>query len=117
EYAVVIDGELITYEAAVKQFDNYGGFSGETIVTNLTAGHTVGFDVAASTRWGGDGFGMLAENLMTGKSGSADQFARYVLIDESAGPFCDEPVCDLDGNGICNFADLWILLEQWLAGK
>jgi hypothetical protein len=54
---------------------------------------------------------------MTGKSNNADQFARYVLIDESEGPFCDEPLCDLDGNGVCNFADLWILLEQWLAGK
>jgi hypothetical protein len=118
EYSVTVDGEWIVYEVGVPMFDNYGGLGGgETVVTNLTAGHVVGFDVVACTRWGAAGFGMLSENLMTGKYNNADKFARYVLIDESEGPFCDEPLCDLDGNGVCNFADLWILLEQWLAGK
>jgi hypothetical protein len=118
EYAVAVDGDQIMYEVGVRMFDNYGVFSGgDTIITDLTAGHTVGFDVVVNTRWGAEGFGMLCENLMMGKYNDADKFGRYTLIEESGGPFCQDPACDLDGNGVCNFADLWILLEQWLAGK
>jgi hypothetical protein len=118
EYAVSVVGNQIRYEVGIPQFDHYGGFSGDpTIPTDLDVGDVVGLDLIASTCWGAEGFGMLSENLMMAKYLDADKFARYVLIDESAGPFCDEPACDLDGNGLCNFADLRILIEQWLAGK
>jgi hypothetical protein len=107
EYAVVVNGDEIVYEVGVRAFDNYGGFSGgDTIVTDLEVGHVVGFDVVVCTRRS-NGFGMLSENLMTGKSGDAEQFARYVLVEKIA-------QADLDGNGVFDFADLDILVDGWL---
>jgi hypothetical protein len=117
EYAVRVDGNEIVYEIGVTQFDNYGGFSGgETIVTELEVGDVVGFDLVVSTRWSG-GFGMLSENLMTGKYLDADKFARYMLAEEVGGPPCFERVGDLDGNCAVNWADLAILIDSWLWGK
>ena len=117
EYAVIVDGEQIIYEIGVKQFDNYGGFSGgDTIVTALDVGDVVGFDLVANTRWSG-GFGMLSENLMTGKYDDADKFARYMLVEEVGGPPCFVRVGDLDGNCAVNWADLGILVESWLWGQ
>jgi hypothetical protein len=117
EHAVIVDGEQIIYEIGVKQFDNYGGFSGgDSIVTELDVGDVVGFDLVVSTRWSG-GFGMLSENLMTGKYLDAGQFARYMLVEEAGGPPCFERVGDLDGNCAVNWADLAILVESWLWEK
>jgi hypothetical protein len=118
ECAVVVDGDQIIYEVGVTQFDNYGGFSaGETIITDLDVGDVVRFDVVASSRFS-DGFGMISENQMTGKYNNADRIARYMLVGESGGPPClEQRVFDLDGNCVTSFADLWILVEQWLAGK
>jgi len=108
EYVVRVVGNFIIYEVGVRMFDNYGGFSGgETLVTDLHAGHVVGFDIVASTRWDTVNFGMLSENLMTGKYRDAGKFARYILVDEIFS-------ADLDGNGVVNFADLGILVENWL---
>ncbi|MHC4110088.1 MAG: LamG domain-containing protein [Planctomycetota bacterium] len=108
EYAVRVEGDQIIYEVGVLMFDNYGGITGqETVITNLSRGHVVGFDLVNCTRWAPDGFGMLSENMMTGKSGDADQFARYMLVDEIFS-------VDLDGNGVVNYADLGILFENWL---
>jgi hypothetical protein len=108
EYAVDVKGMQIIYEVGVRQFDNYGGFSGgETLLTELHAGHIVGFDLAACTRWDTVNFGMLSENLMTGKYRDAGKFARYILVDEIFS-------ADLDGNGANNYADLGILFEHWL---
>ncbi|MHC4573628.1 MAG: RCC1 domain-containing protein [Planctomycetota bacterium] len=118
EYAVVVDGELIAYEVAVKQFDNYGGFTGgETIVTDLEVGHVVGFDLIVSSRWL-EGFGMLAENLMNDKYLDADQFAKYMLVGAHGGPPCLKLwASDLDGNCVINWADLAVLADNWLWGK
>jgi len=100
----------------VTQFDNYGGFSGgDTIVTDLKVGDVVGFDLVVDTRWSG-GFGMLSENLMTGKYNDADQFAIYMLAEEAGGPPCFERVADVDGNCIIDFYDLAIIAENWLWG-
>jgi len=108
EYAVRIVGNFIIYEVGVRMFDNYGGFSGtETLVTDLHAGHVVGFDILASTRRDTVNFGMLSENLMTGKYKDAGKFASYILVDETVS-------ADLDGNGAKNYADLGILVESWL---
>ena len=50
----------------------------------LSAGYEVGFDVIADTRYNnatyGNDFGMLSENLMTGKWHSADAFQRWLLV-------------------------------------
>jgi hypothetical protein len=111
EYAVDVNGTQIIYEVGVRQFDNYGGFSGgETVVTELHAGHVVGFDIVANTRWGIDEFGMLSENLMMGKYNDAGKFGKYILVDKIFS-------VDLDGNGENNYADLGIFCESWLWGK
>jgi len=107
EYAVNVNGAQIIYEVGVRQFDNYGGLSGgETVLTDLYAGHVVDFDVVACTRWDTVNFGMLSENLMTGKHKDAGKFAKYLLVDEIFS-------VDLDGNGVVNYADLEILFENW----
>ncbi|MBW8041858.1 MAG: hypothetical protein FVQ85_17920 [Planctomycetes bacterium] len=108
EYAVDVNGAQIIYEVGVRQFDNYGGFSGtETLLTDLHPGHVVGFDIVACTRWDTTNFGMLSENLMMGKYKDAGKFAKYILVDEIFST-------DLDGNGANNNADLGILFESWL---
>lgn len=110
EYAVTVDGDQNIYEVGVRMFDNYGGFSGgETIVTPLDVGDVVSIDLVANTCWS-SGFGMLSENLMTGKSGNADRFAGYALVKQIT-------CADLDRNGSLNFADLAIIADNWLSGK
>jgi len=115
EYAVAVNGDQIIHEAGVLMFDNYAGFSGgTTIVTELKPGHVVGFDVLVSSRWESDGFGMLSENLMTGKSEDAAQFARYTLAERtSVSPYAAQ-AADLDESGIIDWFDLAVLAENWL---
>jgi hypothetical protein len=118
EYAVKVKGDLIIYEAGVKQFDNYGGKSGgETIVTNLHVGHVVRFDVVADTRWSDTGFGMLSENNMASKFRIADNIAKYTLVEQSERPPCLELKADLDRNCIVNFKDLALFCDDWLLSQ
>jgi hypothetical protein len=110
ERAVAKYGGRIVYEIGVQMFDNYGGISGgDTIVTDLDVGDVVGIDLVASTRRSG-GFGMLSENLLTGKYNDADQFALYLLVEHVG-------CADLDGDGANTLKDVRILAENWLAGK
>jgi hypothetical protein len=107
EYFVRVVGSFIIYEVGVRMFDNYGGFSGsETVLTDLHAGHVVGFDIVACSRWDTVNFGMLSENLMMGKYNDAGKFAKYILVDDIFS-------VDLDRNGANNYADLGILFENW----
>ena len=116
EYAVAIIGEQLIYEASVTPFDHYGGFTGEeTVITNLEVGNEIGFDVVVLTRYGTDGYGMLAENTMTGKYTNADQFARYILVDQVPILDCLDIVGDLDRNCILDLWDLMIFADSWLA--
>ncbi len=116
EYAVSVSGDMIIYEVGVSAFDHNGGLSGgDTIVTDLHSGAVVGFDLVVDTRWASAGFGMLSENLMTGKSIDAGQFARYVLIDTGSGAGRFD-VADQNGNGIMEFDDLVRFAEEWLWG-
>jgi hypothetical protein len=111
EYAVDVNGPQIIYEVGVRGFDNYGGFSGgETVVTDLHAGHVVGFDLVVCTRSDANDFGMLSENLMTYKYNDASRFAKYLLVDKIF-------PADMDGNGANNYADLGIFFDSWLWGK
>jgi len=115
EYAVTVNGDQIIYETGVLMFDHYGGFSrADTIVTGLKPGHVVGFDVLVSSRWGSNGFGMLSENLMTGKSGNAAQFAKYTLVEKRSVPPYTAGTADLDKNGIIDYFDLAVLADNWL---
>ena len=63
---------------------------------------------------GADGFGMLAENLMRGKSTDASQFAEYVLVDELCGLNYSSADVDLNEDGIVDWPDLAILTTNWL---
>jgi len=118
QYAVRVDGSEIIYEAAIKQFDNYGGISGgPTVVTGLSLGHNIAFDVVVYTR-GWCGFGQLAANTMLGKANNADQFARYELVEELPGQSCGDWGyfdADLDKNCRVNLQDLAIMAGFWLA--
>ena len=85
ERALSFDGDTITYEVGVQAFIWFGGVSGATTTqAALSAGYEVGFDVIADTRYNnatyGNDFGMLSENLMTGKWHSADAFQRWLLV-------------------------------------
>jgi len=84
EAVVRVDGNTIIYEIGVLMFDNYGGMGGgETLITDLSAGKIVGFDVVVDTRHS-YGFGMLSgndESSSCNKSGNADCFAKYVLVE------------------------------------
>ena len=115
EYAVTVNGDHIIHEVGVLMFDNYGGFSGgDTIVTELAVGQMVGFDILASSRWGPDGFGMLSENMMTGKHEDAAQFARHTLVQQlSPSPYGSD-AADLDNNGVVDWRDLALLADNWL---
>ena len=113
EFPVTVMDNEITYEAAVTPFDNYGGIiGGETVITNLAPGHVIGFEVVALTQWSGD-FGMLSENLMTVKSGNANQFAKYTLVEEAV---CPGLLADMDGNCMLNLADFLLWVQEWLGG-
>ena len=85
EYAVVVDGDRITYEIGAKAFIWYGGRSNvPTEVRQLAVGDQVGFDIVADTRYGSsphddDQFGMRSENLEVNKYYDAGRFQRYEL--------------------------------------
>jgi len=117
ECAVHVDGDCLIYEVGVKMFDYYGAAIGQDIVaTELTANRIVGFDIAVDTRWGppSDNFGMLSENLMTGKHRDSTNFARYVLVDKLGRSSSIPLKCDCDRNTVVNAADLALLVQQWL---
>jgi len=115
EYAAVVDANRIIYEIGVKQFDNYGTFSGDpTVETDLHFGHTVGFDIVADTRWTG-GFGMLSENLMMDKFKNGDSFAKYVLTDRYSDSLYGPLIGDIDRNQVVDISDVYTLAQNWLA--
>jgi hypothetical protein len=118
EYAVSVDGDRIIHEAGVPMFENYGGFAGgETILAGLQAGSVVGFDVVASSRWADDAFGMLSDNLMTGKAGNAEQFSTHVLVTYLPITTDAVGIVDLDNDGEVDWSDLVLLAENWLWAK
>ena len=118
-YAVSVSGNQITYEIAVTQFDNYGGLSGgATAATSLAAGKIIGLDVLVGTRYNsGANYGMLSNNLLTGKSNNAGQFAQYELIDTLPQPVCGDwgyLSGDIDKDCKVNLTDFTQLAKQWL---
>ena len=125
----VLDGEWYYCEIGVKAFDWFGGFTGDTTVeSNLVTGGFVGFDIIADTRFAlvdaygwpsgpdpvyGDGFGMLSENMMTGKYNNADQFQTYQLLDNDCGRWGFFGG-DLDQNCEVDLLDFAVMGEAWL---
>ena len=116
EFAVKTGGDMILYEIGVGAFHHYGGLSGaQTVSSDLQAGDIVGFDILVDIRWADNGFGMLSENLMTGKSEDADKFARYLLVDQADPGDCKSNPADLDRNCTVDAKDIAIFAENWLA--
>jgi len=117
ESAVVVSGNVITYEVGIKQFNNYGGRSGgSTVVTALEPGIYVGFDVIVDTVFSG-GSSMISENLFTGKYNDAGQFQQYELVNTLPQQYCGDWGYlggDFDENCRVNFADFATLGLQWM---
>jgi hypothetical protein len=56
---------------------------------------------------------MRSENLMTGKSGDADDFGSYTLVEQlSRSPYGPD-AADLDKNGKVDWPDLALLADNW----
>ena len=118
EKATALDGSKIVYEVGVPMFIWYGGRSGaETVTRELAAGMNVGFDIVASTLYGGgaygDGFGMRSENSMTGKYADAQMFRTYTLFDDVCGRWGYFPA-DIDNNCEVGLADFAMMAGDWM---
>ena len=74
----------------------------------------IGFDVVVSSRDSEGHFGMLSDNLLTGKSQDAGQFSKRVL----SAPRLYLPEggygSDLNYDGVVDWKDLAMLADQWL---
>jgi hypothetical protein len=57
---------------------------------------------------------MLSENLMTGKSGDADEFGLYTLVEQIGLSPYGPDAADLDKNGMVDWPDLALLADNWL---
>ncbi|MHB9071774.1 MAG: hypothetical protein ACYC54_15550, partial [Sedimentisphaerales bacterium] len=124
EHAVVVDdvNHTITYEIGVKQYDNYGGISqAPTVVMDMQAGDTVGFDIIADSRFSSDpwDFGMLAENLDTDKFYNASAFAHYTLEGVECG-YYGYKQADISGPAgapdcIVNLYDFAAMASEWMS--
>ena len=119
EYAVSINGNNLVYEVGVQMYDNYAGrpgSEGDTIITDLSLGKVVGFDIVVDARRGNnlEEFGVLAANLLTGKSANASNFQTYTLIEQAE---CGAlGYLDGDANRDCyvDFNDFAELALDWL---
>ncbi|MCD4831342.1 MAG: hypothetical protein K8R02_05965 [Anaerohalosphaeraceae bacterium] len=116
EFAVLVDGADIIYEIGAKQFVNYAdhGPGGTTVEAVLEGGKVIGFDIVASskTQWGA--FGMLSENMMTGKSTDARKFQQYTLEYENGCGRWGHLPADIDEDCDVDLADLSELVLEWL---
>ena len=118
ESVAVVNGSVITYELGVPVFDWYGGLSGAvTVTTALDEWDEVGFDIIADTLWTPAGFGMLAENMMTGKWDDAGQFQKFMLLSAAMDPYCGDwgyLEADIDKDCEVGLSDFAEIAAQWL---
>ena len=114
EAAVSVDGDSLIYECGVKSFVWFGGHSGAaTEPQELVAGMDQGIDVTIGTRHNA-GFGMLSENVLTGKWQFASRFASYRLVDASCGQW-GFLGADMDRNCRVDLADFGLFAGKWLS--
>ncbi len=117
-YAASVDGDTINYEVAINPYYYYRGFGGTEmpqILISLESGITIGLDVLAGSKHS-SGFGMLCENMMTGKFKDAGQFLDFLLVEEVGGSSCgDWGYFDADINRDCkvDFRDFCLLSNNW----
>jgi hypothetical protein len=116
EYAAVQNGNQLIYEIGIKQFETYGGFSGTTVASTLTAGKVVGLDlVIGSYEWCDTGFyGMLAENAMMGKFNDAGKFQKWTLIGGNNCGLWGYMTADLNQDCVVNIKDFAKMAQDWL---
>ncbi|MFW6146729.1 MAG: hypothetical protein ACOC7R_05285 [Planctomycetota bacterium] len=95
-YAVVVDGDVIRYEAAIVPYSHYSGWSGDDqqAVVDLAADVELGFDVVAVTKLDDGTYGMLTNNLVGGKFQQGSALQKWVL--GTAG--CNPGDADADGD-------------------
>jgi hypothetical protein len=119
EYAVVSNGYETIYEIGVTQFDNYGGISGgATTPLALAAGMTIGFDVVVDSKNAAGQFGMLAENMMTGKWNDASKFQQYTLVNTLSPQPCGEwgyIGADLNQDCSVSLLDFVKVAQSWMS--
>ena len=114
-YAARIAGNQYIYEAQVVQYDNYGGDTqrfGPTVVTNLSVGHVVRFDIIANTRHAA-GFGMKAVDSNGGRFTNSGLIVERMLVE---GPVCGDwgyVAADLDRDCDVDNDDFAILAANW----
>ena len=108
EYAVVVSGDTIRYEIAVKQYDSY-----PSTVTTLNVNDIVGLDVVVSSK-SALNFGQMAANTVYPKSQNADSFEHYTLVDElPCGTWGYLPE-DLNTDCRVDLADFTEIASHWL---
>ncbi len=105
EYAVVVDGDTIRYEASIVPFSLYTGFggAGTQAEVDLAADVELGFDVVATTKLDSGAYGMLANNTVGGKFQNGASLQKWVL----GGAVCNPG--DADGDGDVDLDDFAIL--------
>ena len=119
EYAVSIEGNNLVYEVGVQMYDNYAGrpgSEGDTIITDLSVGKFVGFDIVVDTRRGNnlDEFGVLAANSYTAKAYNASNFQTYTLIEQAECGALGYLDGDVNEDCYVDFEDFAELALRWL---
>ena len=118
-YATSVDGNNIIYEFKAVQYDNFGEdfmAVNPTVISDLTAGKTIRFDIVIDGRWGINAadIGVLAANTNTGRATNADNFAIYTLVESAPCGAWGRYDADLNQDCTVNFADFADLAEDWL---
>ena len=118
EYAASISGSNLIYEVGVQMYDNYAGrfgAEGETIITNLSVGKVVGFDIVVDTRRGFNvsEMGVLAANSLPSKSADAGNFEKYTLVEQAECGALGYLDSDLNGDCYVDFEDFAKLALTW----
>ena len=99
-------------------FDNYGRRPPltETVVSQLTVGKLVRFDVVVDTRWGTgvDDTGVLAVTTLEGRSADADSITVYELVETLPCGGWGYLDADLFRDCVVDVKDLAIFAQDWL---
>ena len=112
-YAARMDGNQYIYEAQVKQYDNYGGFTLDpTVVSDLSVGEVLRFEIIANTRHSA-GFGMKAVDDNAGKYDDSGKIIQFELVETIS--HGSELPADLDGDLDVDGGDFAIMAGNWMA--
>lgn len=78
-----VDGNWLYYEAAITPFESYGSYTGGTnVISTLSAGQTIGFDLTVVSIKDGAYAGMLALSSAAPKWNDYSTFQQQTLVPE-----------------------------------